>query len=1229
MHIGNITLRLVLLIATLMLCGCGKTDTCLEPDDFGFTKIKVSSRYSDAEIFGEQTAEITPWKDEGLILDGKPLYISVKNWIPKEDANESGVLSAWCPWYGDKDHASTLTKYCERLNTCHFIGSTKCSYDSDGMPTDDNCLTDLMCTNTADAQIANPPCLMTKGLGLYALLAKPTYNTYTEEYEPYNPNISLNTMSNPSTDFTYAMHMGAPHSQYYIFSMSNSGKMTNSGGVLYDYDRDHTLNSSRIDYVNGKLYFKILDHFYQDNNGQYRIFIKSGVFNGGWDPISWCISLVKKALFGNGGHADYSNGGSGIVPAIYSAVVVNTGFTNTVRATLMLFVIFSAFGFLMGSIELTQKELLDRVLKVIIIVTLISPGSWKFFNQHIFIWFYEGTDFIINILYQVAASGPGSSNPLDFFFSQEIFIKLSSLLLATPTGWIYILVYLVMLIYLVQIYFDAAVLYMTALIMVGVLISIAPIFIVFFLFSQTKSFFDNWLKQITSYSVQMILVYAGILFMTLIIRNQIYNTLGFPTCAKEFPSIGSITIFKWYFPKISSSNPPLAMIPIPKDHFETIGDIAAKKKQADSALGGGFTAQDLSESDFCKDNPSKEECQPGKQTNKFCGAYECTGLRYPDLPFLDPNDSYEGKLIAQIRDGYIGDFGGLAIIVVCIYLMDHFNKTTVSMAKFLSSTTGNAGNNAHAATNASSGLKSMAMEKVNFVAEKTGISAAVQARRDAVHNAFAMAKYNIIDKPWANYKLAALKEDAIEGGLKSVRKQAEKLSGMSHSEALEFNRNLKNSNYAQELESLLKNHTAINHPDGTGAITTDLKNSMSANSYAPSSGISSGALKAGFDQSAASTTENVKAHIASRAIMAKLNNGKASDFKNIAAQELFGKDSKYANIKGGLDFSKLKAEDATKITKLSDSMKTMLDAKAKQDLYTDSYSAAYIQMSNQGVGLLRKSSSVASGLYNLSEKYKSNVQSWDDVSLERARDRAGSIKKFTDKFVPDAFKQIDYRKLYGEQDDMAQRSAAQSHTDRLGPGGQGASNPDPFKNQETELEKPEVSRKATEKALISRMLYDGYSEKEILDAVAENRKSYEAALSNTKLSDNRPAPFPIPELPDPLGPMPKPIPEPIPDNPDPLGPIPEPIPGIPDPHQLGTMNIKVGSGMEYDANSSETVPNVDSPDPRAKYELDANALQGKKPATPTREDSGDSEVGKEEAETLINPKGPKRTGTTS
>lgn len=951
-HLTNIG---AMVTALLVLSGCNG-EACLEPDDFGFARATVSSRYDpingQVQIFGPQSAEITPWRDNGLTLNGLPLYIEVKNWTPGVDENTPGILSAWCPWYGDKGQDGVLSNFCSRLDPCNFKGEENC-YDANFNFTSNACVKAAFCTSTVNAQITNAPCLMTKGIGLYALISK----------QQYNPNLSLGSMSNPSRASTVSMHLGDPHVGYSIPSIDSRGNMANAGGVLYDYDGNHTSNSDRLAYVNGKLYLKIMDHFYEDNNGHYRVVIKSGVVNGGWDPISWCINLVKTALFGNGSEAmDYTN--SGVIPAIYKAVVANSGFVDTVRAMMTLFVLFSAIGFVIGSIELTQKELLDRIFSVILMVALISPHSWDFFNEHVFIWFYAGTDFVINILYQVAASGPGSTNPLDFFFSYEIFVKLFSLLFATPTGWIFIIVYLIMLVYIVKIFFDAAVLYMTALIMMGVLISIAPIFIMLLLFEQTKSFFNNWVKQITAYSIQMILVYAGILFMTMIIRNQIYNTLGFPVCSTAFPNTPIGSLFQLYFPKIASQNPAHpSVIPVPKDHFQTSADAAINSGISSlDAIGNAsavpFGFAQVSDPKFCLQNPTAAPCANGNNPNvlttnianpnvgAFCSAYECLGYRYPDLPFLDPNDPYENTLINQIRAGYIGDFGGLAIIVVCVFLMDHFNQSAVSMSKGLSDTLNNSGNAADAASRASTSFHAAAMQGLKAVDKRTlGVSAKVGAARDKVHDFFAKQKYDLIDKPWADHKINSLRNDALQepsllGNLKSVTKSAEASSGITHSEALEFKNNVK-----------------------TGAYATNLANAINTSQLGSAAGGGTGAIK---NQDAATN------------ILKNLSAGKAEDFHDISSQELFK----------GKRYEALSASDKTLIDNLAthSSVASILSAKQQQEKFQDAYVESYIQMSDEGRGFLQKRSSLLRGYSDLKETIKENARKdQEDRLLQREK----------------------------------------------------------------------------------------------------------------------------------------------------------------------------------------------------------------------------------------------------
>jgi type IV secretion system protein VirB6 len=609
-----------------MLTNCGGDSACIDAEDFGFTKVTVSSRYDPEKIVGTEANQVAPWVDKDLKLSGKPLVIMVKNWQYGEDLNNKRVLSAWCPWWGTKIYSDTLSPFCHRLRECKYLDNETCN----------------------SPVLLNAPCLMKRGMGLYADLDKRGADS---------PNTSVVTMKTPRG---VTLHVGEPTENYIMYDFSGAGVMRRAGGVVYNYDGDRSLNSSRLDYVNGKLYFKILDSFYEDNNGQYVAVVKSGLHRPGDDIFELIKRLVQGRLFGSGDKDDTSLERNGIVRTIYYNIITAPGYSTAIRAALILYIMFSGILFLLGSISLTHTEVINRVLKVAIITALFTPSvSWDFFNQYIFLWIYEGSDFIVGILKDAANSGPGDSSILTFLTTPQIMAKLASLLFSTWQGFIYIIIYLIMLIFITMVMFNATVLYLTAQVMIGLLICLAPIFIAFYLFEKTKSFFENWLKQLISYAIQTIIVSAGILFMTLIIRNQIYNTLGFRVCLHEFPEMnipgggglnnlvqGSdvgdvpiISIFSWWFPHIQSwdDKPIKAKIPIPKAHFVT---------PEDAAIGFGLSNQ---------------------QDGDYCEAYGCIGERYPDLPFLDPNNPFELRQMNILRSNEVIEFSGLFIIVVCVY----------------------------------------------------------------------------------------------------------------------------------------------------------------------------------------------------------------------------------------------------------------------------------------------------------------------------------------------------------------------------------------------------------------------------------------------------------------------------------------------------------------------------------------------------------------------------------
>ena len=103
--------------------------------------------------------------------------------------------------------------------------------------------------------------------------------------------------------------------------------------------------------------------------------------------------------------------------------------------------------------------------------------------------------------------------------------------------------------------------------------------------------------------------------------------------------------------------------------------------------------------------------------NGFCEAYGCIGDRHPSLPFLDPNTERGLDRIIKFKNGDFVQLDGLLLIFVALYLLHKFNGTAVSVARFITGTSGNYANiqNVGDAVNAQTFAKSNA-----FIASMPG-----------------------------------------------------------------------------------------------------------------------------------------------------------------------------------------------------------------------------------------------------------------------------------------------------------------------------------------------------------------------------------------------------------------------------------------------------------------------------------------------------------------------------
>lgn len=281
----------------------------------------------------------------------------------------------------------------------------------------------------------------------------------------------------------------------------------------------------------GRIWLRIVDEDgnYQENYGRYKVIVKqpassstpgsflSKLINGIINPITRQIDMISQTMFENGEH---------------SAV-----FKNIIRILLLLYIMFYGVGLLIGTQQITHRDLLVRLIKIGVILTLMSDTGINFFNEYLFNFLKNGQRELLNIVSnpQLAQMETGRLNIDSLFgftnfvlttiFSKHFFSILMAFLLWFPIGW----VCLIMLLYTVIVYIfailEVIIMYVIAYTAIGLFIALGPLFIPLMLFERTKSLFNEWISAMVSYTMQPVVMFATILLITAFINETIYNLL--------------------------------------------------------------------------------------------------------------------------------------------------------------------------------------------------------------------------------------------------------------------------------------------------------------------------------------------------------------------------------------------------------------------------------------------------------------------------------------------------------------------------------------------------------------------------------------------------------------------------------------------------------------------------------------------------------------------------------
>lgn len=215
---------------------------------------------------------------------------------------------------------------------------------------------------------------------------------------------------------------------------------------------------------------------------------------------------------------------------------------------LVFFVMFTAISYLMGLANYSNWDLVSRIIKIGIILTLISDTSWEYFSGYVIEFFRGGAldlvgniSLLVNSETGVISGSSGSSvenlfTNLDgifaMFISPQVNAKIWGLLFSTGLGFLMVIMFYYAFYIYIHIIAKVLILYVAIFIMLTFSFIIAPIFIIFVLFQKTKEYFTKWLDLVIGYSVQFIFLAMVVGIFSWIIMAFFIDLLNYTVCWK-------------------------------------------------------------------------------------------------------------------------------------------------------------------------------------------------------------------------------------------------------------------------------------------------------------------------------------------------------------------------------------------------------------------------------------------------------------------------------------------------------------------------------------------------------------------------------------------------------------------------------------------------------------------------------------------------------------------------
>ncbi len=260
-----------------------------------------------------------------------------------------------------------------------------------------------------------------------------------------------------------------------------------------------------------------------------------------------------------------------IAQQMYQGIIGDGTFIKLVKGLATLYIAIYGILFTLGMVQATVSDVIIRCSKLLIVSTLISPGSWAFFGSTVIKFFNTGTDDMINALTAIAVGGVATNGPpfaaLDGVITKAMSGKMIVTVLAVfahgPNGMIIGLLLVAAIGAFMRSIFKAMWVYLMSLIMKTLMYGIAPIFISCILFTRTKHIFDGWLNQIINASLQPIMLFAFFAFFAKLIESSIDSVTSAPICWTEMADAFRGTRADKAFWRFKQADGSGVMVPFP------------------------------------------------------------------------------------------------------------------------------------------------------------------------------------------------------------------------------------------------------------------------------------------------------------------------------------------------------------------------------------------------------------------------------------------------------------------------------------------------------------------------------------------------------------------------------------------------------------------------------------------------------------------------------------------